>query len=157
AAAAEKADTPGLDHLINLLESQYQVDGKRSTWLPAEEALERLRGSRRPEVSASARAVFQRWRELRYQRALDEIQQFGGRVRFHPRDGHVMSVQVSRRWTGDDQGLVHIQRLATLNVLFVSPDAGVSRAALDRLRSERPDLSILPWGPGYLGIAGIQW
>ena len=55
------------------------------------------------------------------------------------------NVLIGDKWTGGDKGLETVAKVGGLKQLFLAGDAGVSAAAVEKLRAQRPDLVISPF------------
>ena len=80
--------------------------------------------------------------------ALLEIHRLGGVVNFwnplieRVRPGELGNVLVGCTWTGGDKGFMTLAKVGGLKSLFLAGDAGVSAAAVEKLKAQRPDLTV---------------
>ena len=52
------------------------------------------------------------------------------------------NVLVGAKWTGGDKGLETVAKIGGLKTLFLAGDAGVSPAAVEKLKGSRPDMTV---------------
>jgi len=152
---------------IAILETLY-LTGDDETSDAAEEALERLADSEKQEAAARATEVLLSNQRFRERRALQRIVELGGVVKdvlgevLDVRDPTALGreipiLQLGLAWRGGDDGLRHVKRLRSLQVLYVITGCGVSDKALEELRRALPNLkSIERRGPAYFGVGGTQ-
>jgi len=152
---------------IAILETLY-LTGDDETSDAAEDALERLADSERQEAAARAAEVLLSNQRFRERRALQRIVELGGVVKdvlgevLDVRDPDALGreipiLQLGLSWRGGDEGLRHVKRLKSLQVLYVITGCGVSDEALDEVRRALPRLkSIERRGPAYFGVGGTE-
>jgi len=82
------------------------------------------------------------------QMAMLEIHKAGGVVNFwNPTirsisENEFRSILIGDVWTGGDKGMATLARSGALKLLLLARDAGVSEAAIEKLRALRPDIKI---------------
>ena len=83
--------------------------------------------------------------------ALLEIHRLGGGVNFwNPtiagfQPNELNNVLVGREWTGGDKAFMTLAKLGSLKSLLLAGDAGISAAAVEKLKAARPDLTVRPF------------
>ena len=88
-----------------------------------------------------------------------EIHASGGVVNFwNPTVGNfrrneLNNVLVGRGWKGGDKAFMTLAKMGSLKSLLLAADAGISAAAVEKLKAQRPDLTVRPFErtPSSLG------
>jgi hypothetical protein len=92
--------------------------------------------------------------------ALLEIHRLGGTVNFwNPsiagfQPNQFNNVLIGHRWTGGDKAFATLSKLGCLKSLLLAGDAGISAAAVEKLKGARPDLIVRPFDRTPSGLSG---
>jgi hypothetical protein len=170
-AAVESPDLEVAIRALGVLERLY-VHGDETTWEPVEEALDALEASSVSSTVERVRALRSMHAEARELRSLEKLVSLGAewtlsalRNRFAGQIAIVAGPQVTRSakdvligedWKGGVEGLKHLKRLKTCQVVYVTPGAGLSDEVLQDLAKTVEGARIETRGAGMLGIQGEE-
>ncbi len=168
APLVEAARTGSLEvaiRAIRVLEEIY-VNGDETTIDEAEAALDTLAESGNKSIAGRARTVLTLNYDVREKRAVSQITEMGGIVRYadnvlvNPNNPNGPQTRISyvllgMKWTGGDEGLSQVKRLTNLRTLYLINGAPVSKEALAEVEKALPNLTIQNRGRAFLGIGGL--
>ena len=60
-------------------------------------------------------------------------------------DSEFANILIGDKWTGGDKGFSTLAKVGGLKSLFLAGDAGISAAAIEKLKTQRPDLTVRPF------------
>jgi hypothetical protein len=170
-AAVESPDLEVAIRALGVLERLY-VHGDETTWEPVEDALDALEASSVSSTVERVRSLRSTHAEARELRSLEKLVSLGAewtlsalRNRFAGQFAIVAGPQVTRGakdvligedWKGGVEGLKHLKRLRTCQVVYVTPGAGLSDEVLQDLSKTVEGARIETRGAGMLGISGEE-
>ncbi len=165
---ARESDTDHLSGIFEVLE-ELMLSGDPETAEAAESALERLAAGTEGPVAEAAMQVLFSNATLRHARAISHYLELGGQFArsktardplaplahagppgpFSPR-----ILLLDDRWSGGDAGLTYVARVfpGETIITHIGEDAGVSEAAIERLKVLRRNVYIRREGEACLGI-----
>lgn len=150
---------------IRVLEEIY-VSGDETTIDETEAALDTLAESGNKSIAGRARTVLTLNYDVRERRAVSQITEMGGIVRYadnvlvNPNNPNgpqtrIAYVLLGLKWTGGDEGLSQVKRLSNLRTLYLIKGAPISKDALAEVEKALPNLTIQNRGRAFLGIGGL--
>ncbi len=170
-AAVESPDLEVAIRALGVLERLY-VHGDETTWEPVEDALDALEASPTSSTVERVRSLRGTHAEARELRSLEKLVSLGAewtlsalRNRFAGQFAIVAGPQVTRGakdvligedWKGGVDGLKHLKRLRTCQVVYVTPGAGLPDDVLQDLAKTVEGARIEARGAGMLGIQGQE-
>jgi len=147
---------------VSILDAHYKKkDGKAIDG--AEAGLLLLKTAKHAGVARRATEILKRHYPIRQKRAVDEIRELGGQVRFDrffgrnrapglPENGAVQAVAIGPDWTGGKKGLEQVARLDSLRTAYFLNGHGLSEKSIADLQRRLPQMTIQRRGAAFLGV-----
>lgn len=114
----------------------------------AEKALRKLAASDNDIAKQRAFKIIASLEEQRGKRAIEAVNKLGGKILV---EGYL---KLDSDWKGGDAGLGYIARLQGMERVSIESGAGVSEAAVVKLRAQMPGVPIHRFGKAFLGVGG---
>jgi hypothetical protein len=147
---------------VAILDAHYKSDDG-STIDGAEAGLLLLKTAKQAGVARRATEILKRHYPIRQDRAVVEIRELGGQVRFDrffgrnrapglPENGAVQAVAIGPDWTGGEKGLDQVARLDSLRTAYFLNGHGLSEESIADLQKRLPQMTIQRRGAAFLGV-----
>ena len=162
-ATALNGNEHQIDSVLKVLQELYRSP-RPEYHMAAEETLNRLQDSSIPDVTLPTIASWSSNRKLRINRCAARFEELGGSVRIDESQWNgptsdfrrATTAILDENWSGGDEGLEHIRRMPGLQVLEVTRDANVSKAALIDFQKQCPGVTIIHRGAASMGVEGVE-